>query len=54
MWFVGNIDDIYLEFKNQDIELAAELRKHPYGLSEFAFIDIDGYYIRIAEATEVE
>ena len=49
MWFVENIEDIYLEFKNRGIELGDDLRTHPYGLKEFAFIDINGYYIRIAE-----
>ena len=52
MWFVDNINDVYVEFKKQDIELADDLRTHPYGLREFAFVDINGYYIRIAEATE--
>ena len=51
MWFVDNIDDIYAEFKKRNIELADDLRTHPYGLKEFAFIDINGYYIRVAEGT---
>jgi uncharacterized glyoxalase superfamily protein PhnB len=51
MWFVDNIDEIYTEFKKRGIELADELRTHPYGLKEFAFIDINGYYIRVAEGT---
>jgi hypothetical protein len=54
MWFVDNIDAIYTEFKKRDIELADELRTHPYGLREFAFIDINGYYIRVAETKEEE
>ena len=49
VWFIDNIDDIYEEFKKRGIELADDLRMHPYGLREFAFIDINGYYIRIAE-----
>ncbi len=52
MWFVNNIDDVYAEFKNRNIELADDLRTHAYGLREFAFIDINGYYIRVAEAKE--
>jgi catechol 2,3-dioxygenase-like lactoylglutathione lyase family enzyme len=51
MWFVENIDDIYTELKKRDVELADDLRTHPYGLREFAFIDINGYYIRVAEGT---
>jgi catechol 2,3-dioxygenase-like lactoylglutathione lyase family enzyme len=50
MWFVDNIDDIYAEFRERNIEIAASLSTHPYGLREFAFIDINGYYIRVAEA----
>jgi len=54
LWFVNDIDSIYAEFKYRNIELADNLRTHPYGLKEFAFIDISGYYIRIAERTAVE
>jgi len=54
MWFVENIDEVYLELKKRNIELADDLRSHPYGLREFAFIDINGYYIRVAEGTDAE
>ena len=54
MWFVNNIEDVFAEFKKRDIELADDLRIHPHGLREFAFIDINGYYIRVAEGTEEE
>src|SRR5581483_11095546 len=46
LWFVDNIDEIYVEFKNREIEIVGELKEHSYGLREFAFIDINGYYIR--------
>ena len=52
MWFVENIDDIYSEFQVRGIQLADTLRAHPYGLREFAFVDINGYYIRIAQGAE--
>jgi catechol 2,3-dioxygenase-like lactoylglutathione lyase family enzyme len=52
MWFVENIDEIFSEFKTRGIEFADTLKKHPYGLREFAFIDINGYYIRVAEGAE--
>ncbi len=52
VWFVENIDDVYNEFKERKIEIADALRTHPYGLREFAFIDINGYYIRVAEQSE--
>jgi len=54
MWFVDNIDEIFSEFQNRDIEIADTLRTHPYGLREFTFIDINGYYIRIAEHAQEE
>ena len=49
IWFVDNIDEVLTEFTERKVELADELRMHPYGLKEFAFIDINGYYIRVAE-----
>jgi uncharacterized glyoxalase superfamily protein PhnB len=51
LWFVDDVENIYSEFKSRNIELADELKLHPYGLREFAFIDINGYYIRIAESS---
>jgi catechol 2,3-dioxygenase-like lactoylglutathione lyase family enzyme len=54
MWFVEDIESIYQEFKTRGVKLADELRTHSYGLREFAFIDINGYYIRIAESNEGE
>jgi len=54
MWFVDNIDEIFSEFLVRDIEIADTLKTHPYGLKEFAFIDINGYYIRVAEGNEEE
>ncbi|MBD0280290.1 MAG: hypothetical protein ICV81_20340, partial [Flavisolibacter sp.] len=54
LWFVDDIEAIYAEFKNRGIEIADDLRTHSYGLREFAFIDINGYYIRIAEGQEEE
>jgi uncharacterized glyoxalase superfamily protein PhnB len=54
MWFVDNIEEIFVEFQKRDIEIAASLQTHSYGLKEFAFIDINGYYIRVAESTDSE
>ena len=51
-FFVENIDEIFEEFRNRQIEIADELKLHPYGLREFSFIDINGYYIRVTEANE--
>jgi len=50
MWFVENIEEIYAEYQAKGIELADNLRTHAYGLREFSFIDINGYYIRVAES----
>lgn len=52
MWFVEDIDAIYSEFQAKGIEIAAGLDLHSYGLREFAFVDINGYYIRVAEAVD--
>lgn len=52
MWFVENIEEIFAEFQQRGIPIADTLRTHSYGLREFAFIDINGYYIRVAEATQ--
>jgi len=52
MWFVENIDEIYAEYRAKGIPIAAELKTYPYGLREFAFLDINGYYIRVAEGME--
>jgi len=49
LWFVDNIDEIYTEFQERGIEIISPLTIYPYGLREFAFIDINGYCIRIAE-----
>ena len=52
MWFVENINEIFSEFQKRKIEFADTLKTHAYGLKEFAFIDINGYYIRVAESAE--
>ena len=52
MWFVENIDEIFEEYQAIGIEFADTLRTHPYGLREFAFVDINGYYIRVAEGVD--
>ena len=52
MWFVDNIEAIYTEFNERGIEIVSSLKDYPYKLGEFAFIDINGYYIRVAEGIE--
>ncbi len=54
MWFVDNIEEIFSEFQNREIEFADALKTHAYGLKEFAFVDINGYYIRVAESAAEE
>ena len=51
LWFTDNIESIYKEFTERGVEIADPLKLHPYGLREFAIIDINGYYIRVAEQT---
>jgi uncharacterized glyoxalase superfamily protein PhnB len=52
MWFVDNIDEIFSELKEKGIEMVSPLADYPYELREFAFVDINGYYIRVAEQIE--
>jgi len=52
MWFVENIDEVFSEFQKRKIEFEDTLRMHPYGLREFSFVDINGYYIRVAEGAD--
>src|SRR4030095_16218979 len=40
LWFVDNIDEVLSEFKEKNIEIASAMKEHPYGLREFAFLDI--------------
>jgi hypothetical protein len=54
MWFVDNIENVFLEYQRRNVELADGLRVHAYGLREFAFFDINGYYIRVAEPIQEE
>ena len=54
MWFVENIEEVFLEFQRRNIKIEDTLRTHAYGLKEFAFVDINGYYIRVAEKVEEE
>jgi uncharacterized glyoxalase superfamily protein PhnB len=52
MWFVDSIEDVYTEFLDKGIEIISPLKTYRYGLREFAVIDINGYYIRIAEGID--
>ena len=52
MWFVEDVEEVYMEFQNRGVRIAEQLRVHPYGLKEFAFVDINGYYVRVAERNE--
>jgi uncharacterized glyoxalase superfamily protein PhnB len=52
MWFVESVDEIYKEFKNNHISFARELQDEPWGQREFAFHDINGYYIRVSQQLE--
>lgn len=54
MWFVQGIEEMYEEFVLKDIEFELPLTEQPWGLKEFAFRDINGYYIRVAERADEE
>jgi uncharacterized glyoxalase superfamily protein PhnB len=52
MWFVDNIEEVFSEFQKRGIQIADTLKTHAYGLKEFSFVDINGYFIRVAERPE--
>jgi uncharacterized glyoxalase superfamily protein PhnB len=52
IWFVDDIDEIYHEYQQRGVEISDPLRAHSYGKREFAFVDINGYYIRISDAND--
>lgn len=47
--FVEKIEAIYKEYTDKGVPIADPLRVHPYGLKEFAFVEVNGYYVRVAE-----
>jgi catechol 2,3-dioxygenase-like lactoylglutathione lyase family enzyme len=54
MWFVDNVNEIYEEFKQKDVIIASEPENKPWGVREFTVLDINGYYLRIAEGIQEE
>lgn len=52
VWFVENIDEVYAEYQDRGIEIASPLTTYPYAMREFAIIDVNGYYIRVAEGIQ--
>jgi catechol 2,3-dioxygenase-like lactoylglutathione lyase family enzyme len=49
LWFAENIEAIYKDYTDKGVSIADPLRLHPYGLKEFAFVEVNGYYVRVAE-----
>jgi uncharacterized glyoxalase superfamily protein PhnB len=54
IWFVDNADAIYNELIQKNIPIAAPIKNEPWGIREFAFRDINGYYIRVSEGINKE
>lgn len=54
LWFVSDADEIYLEFRAKGIIITSELKDQPWGVREFTFRDINGYFIRVAQSFEKE
>lgn len=52
MWFVDNVDDIYEEFKQKDVNIVSHLEEKAWGVREFTVEDVNGYYLRIAEGIQ--
>ncbi len=54
VWFVDSVDEICREFKNNEVEILREPQDEPWGHREFAFKDINGYYIRVSQTLNLE
>ena len=52
IWFVEDIEAIYTEYQERGIKIISPLESCDYGMREFAFFDINGYYIRVSEGIE--
>lgn len=52
IWFVDNINEVYAEYQDRGIEIVNPLKSYTYGMREFAIIDLNGYYIRVAEGID--
>ncbi|MGB8194565.1 MAG: VOC family protein [Chitinophagaceae bacterium] len=52
MWFVDNVEDIYNEFKEADVNIVSHLEEKDWGVREFTVEDINWYYLRIAEGIQ--
>lgn len=52
MFFVDNVQEIYDEYKNNEVTIASELEDKPWGVREFTIRDINGYHLRIAEGIQ--
>lgn len=49
LWFVEGIEAIFKEYTEKDIAMADPLRTHSYGMKEFSFVEVNGYYVRVAQ-----
>ncbi len=54
IWFVDNVDEIYEEFKQRNIEITQDIKNEPWGIREFSIRDINGYLIRVSEGISKE
>jgi uncharacterized glyoxalase superfamily protein PhnB len=54
IWFVEDIEAIYTEYQERGIKIISPLESYDYGMREFAFFDINGYYVRVSEGISGE
>ncbi len=52
--FVSNVDEIYKELRQLDVQIISELKNEPWNVREFSIIDCNGYILRIGEGLETE
>ncbi len=52
--FVSNVDEIYRELQQRNVEIISDLKNEAWNVREFSIIDCNGYVLRIGEGLENE
>lgn len=46
---IENMDELYIEYKNHEVEILSNIENKPWGQREFAIRTIDGHQIMFGE-----
>jgi len=49
IFFVSNVESVYEEMQQKNLEIISPLKEYDYGIKEFSIRDINDYIIRFAE-----